>query len=200
GESRGPLVDDHVSDQNGRLRREVVARLVRVDLDVLVLDQDLLAPLPVLVLLELDRLLRVEADLAALLGDVELDLEVRLRLEPLFERVGLREGILGERRKGGDGEQKDRAGKLHASMLRIAAAGRNAAPVFAATSSTPTPGASSMSSRPAPDDRTSKTQRSVMMRWTQRCPVNGRVQRRRILCSPDFAVCSIVTTSRRAPA
>ena len=39
-----------------------------------------------------------------------------------------------------------------------------------------------------------------MIRWTQRSPVSGSVQRFRIFFSPAFAVCSIVTTSRRAPA
>ena len=39
-----------------------------------------------------------------------------------------------------------------------------------------------------------------MIRCTQRRPVRGSVHRLRIFFSPDFAVCSIVTTSRRAPA
>jgi hypothetical protein len=39
-----------------------------------------------------------------------------------------------------------------------------------------------------------------MIRCTQRRPVNGSVHSRRIFASPRRDTCSIVTTTRRAPA
>src|SRR5262249_27675347 len=165
GHPRRALVDDHVAGQRGRLGGKVVVGVVRGDLDVLVLDDDFLAALPVLVLLESDWILRVETDLAPLLRRPELDLEVGTRLEARLEGVDLAVGILCERRDGEDQEEDGggERGAAHASMARSGEASRNAASVFARISSTPTPGASSLSSRPAPSGRTSNTQWSVMM-------------------------------------
>ena len=103
GEPRRPLVDDDVPGQDRRLRREVVARGVGRDLDVLVLDDDVFAALPELVLLELRGLLRVEADLAALLRRLEPDLKVCPLLEAGLEGVAL-EGVLRERPRSRKGD------------------------------------------------------------------------------------------------
>src|SRR4029453_445245 len=162
--------------------------------DVLVLDDDFFAALPGLVLLEADRLLGVEADLPARLRSLELDLEVGALLEARLVGISRGERVLRERGRGDEereAREADRPERLHAAMGGGVEATRNAASVFARTSSTVTPEASSTSSRPAPFGRTSKTQRSVMIRCTQRTPVNGSVQRFRIFFSPDFAVCSI---------
>src|SRR5262249_13740975 len=128
--------------------------------DVLILDDDFLAALPVLVLLEADRVLRVEADLAPLLRRPELDLEVGTRLEARLEGIDLAVGVLCERREGKDQEEDGggERGGAHASMARSVGGTRDAASVFARISSTLTPGASSPSSRPAPSGRTSNTQ------------------------------------------
>jgi hypothetical protein len=65
-----------VADQDRGFRGKVVTRLVGRDLDVLVFDDDLFAPLPEPVLLEPDRLPGVEPDFPALFRRLELDLEV----------------------------------------------------------------------------------------------------------------------------
>ncbi len=136
-EARRPLIDDDVPGQDGRLGREVVPRRVRLDLDVLVLDDDLFRALPELVLLELDGLLRVEADLAALLGRLELDLEVGPLLEARLEGIALRDGVLREGERDRDGESDGSGAEdLHASMGRTLAATRKAASVLPRTSST----------------------------------------------------------------
>ncbi|SEF17057.1 hypothetical protein SAMN05216533_8128 [Streptomyces sp. Ag109_O5-10] len=71
------------------------------------------------------------------------------------------------------------------------------ASVRAVMSSAVTPGAVSTSARPA--GVTSSTPRSVMIRWTHRSPVSGRVHSSTILGVPSLAVCSIRTMTRRAP-
>src|SRR5882672_2935032 len=75
---------------------------------------------------------------------------------------------------------------------------RSSASVDFRISSTVTPGARSMSLSPC--GVTSITASSVMMRSTTFFPVSGSVHFSSILEVPSFAVCSIVTTTRRAPA
>ena len=82
-----PLIDDHVPLERRRLRREVVPPLVGTDLHVLVIDLHLFGPLPGDVLLVMDGLLRIEADLPPFFRDPELDLEVRPGLEARLEGV-----------------------------------------------------------------------------------------------------------------
>ena len=111
GEARGPLVDHDVAREHRRLGRKVVPRRIRRDLEVLVLDDDLFAPLPELVLHEVHRVLGVEPDLAALLGRLELDLEVGALVEARREGIGLL-GDLRERRgrrNGQDGESRSKS-------------------------------------------------------------------------------------------
>jgi hypothetical protein len=64
-------------------------------------------------------------------------------------------------------------------------------------SSTVTPGAFSVSSRPSPV--ISRTPRSVTIRSTQPLPVSGSVHSARILGLPSFAVWAITTITVRAP-
>ena len=69
------------------------------------------------------------------------------------------------------------------------------AAVLLVISSTVTPSACSIRVRPPLVLSTEKTASSVMMRSTTALPVKGRLQEGRILGAPDFAVCSIVTTT-----
>lgn len=71
------------------------------------------------------------------------------------------------------------------------------ASVRSVMSSAVTPGAHSTSARPS--GVTSRTPRSVMIRWTHRSPVSGRVHSLTIFGVPSFAVCSIRVMTRRAP-
>ena len=87
GEAGRALVDDDVTLERRGLRRKVDARLVGRDLDVLVLDPDLLAPLPEDVLFVAHGTLRVKADLAPFLRRLELDLKARGLPEARLEGV-----------------------------------------------------------------------------------------------------------------
>jgi hypothetical protein len=69
--------------------------------------------------------------------------------------------------------------------------------VFARTSSTVTPGCSSLRTRP--DGSTSKTHRSVMIMLTTPLPVIGNVHALRIFDEPSLAACSISTMTLLTP-
>src|SRR6266508_1228106 len=142
----------------------------------------------------------VEADFSPILRKPELDLKIGLGLETRLEGIRRTERLLGA--KSGREKKQDGRGATdpHASIGRSSPDTRKAACVLARISSTVTSGAISTSTSSLPSRSTSKTQRSVMILWTQRLPVRGSVQAFRILGSPLLAVCSIVTTSRRAPA
>src|SRR5438105_2300785 len=75
----------------------------------------------------------------------------------------------------------------------------NSAPVLARTSSTVTPGCSSVRTSPPPCF-TSNTQRSVMMRLTTPKAVMGSVHCFKIFGLPSLELCSITATTRFTPA
>src|SRR6185437_10269062 len=70
--------------------------------------------------------------------------------------------------------------------------------VFACTSLADTPGASSRSTRPS--GVTSRTARSVMIRWTTALPVSGSAHSLSSLGAPFLAAWSMITTTRFARA
>ena len=165
GHPRGALVDDHVAFERRRLRREVVAPLVRPDLHVLVLDLDVLGAFPEDVLLVVDRLPGREMNLASPLRRFELDLEVALRLHPRLERVRRAERLLrGKGRRDERQEDRDGTGNPHASIGRSSGETRKEASVLARIFSTVTSGASSTNTSSRRSRSTSKTHRSVMIR------------------------------------
>src|ERR1035437_6350687 len=85
-------------------------------------------------------------------------------------------------------------GSVH---VRAGIAEMRSGSVAARTPASVTPGAHSTSTRPW--SVTSRTARSVMMRWTTRSPVSGKEHSLTILKSPFLATCSIRMMTLRAP-